>query len=73
MDIPTSDTIREALLGKARAFASSRRSSFSAICIGAGVDSKFLSRVDAGENFSVKTYQRVVDWLDAQEAEEHAA
>ncbi len=67
MDIPTSETIREALLGKARAFVSARRSSFSAICIGAGVDNKFLSRVEAGENFSIKTYQRVIDWLDEAE------
>jgi hypothetical protein len=69
MENPTSETIRNALLTRAKTFVQSRGSSFSAICIGAGVDSKFLSRVDAEENFSVKTYQRVMDWLDAQEAE----
>ena len=67
MDNPTIETIRNALLARANAFVTDRKSSFSAICIGAGVDSKFLSRVDAKENFTVEKYQRVIDWLDGQE------
>lgn len=69
MEAPTTDTIREALLAKANALVTAKRTSFSAICIGAGVESKFLSRVEKGENFSVKTYQKVIDWLDAAEME----
>lgn len=67
MEAPTTDTIREALLTKARAIVTAKQTSFSAICINAGVESKFLSRVEKGENFSVKTYQKVIDWIDASE------
>lgn len=31
-------------------------------------DSKFISRVRAGDNFTLRTYQRVLDWLDSAEA-----
>lgn len=72
MEAPTTETIREAILAKANTLVTARKTSFSAICTGAGVDSKFLSRVEARENFSVKTYQRVMDWMDAA-LREHAA
>ena len=65
-----SQVIRDTLIERARAFVETKKSSFSAIGLGAVNDSKILSRVANGENFSVKTYQRVIDWMDAQEASE---
>lgn len=29
-------------------------------------DHKILSRIRSGENFTIRTYQRLIDWLDAQ-------
>jgi hypothetical protein len=31
-------------------------------------DDRFLARVVDGGNFTLDTYQRVIDWLDAAEA-----
>lgn len=64
-----SQVIRDTLIERARAFVEANRSSFSAIGLGAVNDSKFLGRVEKGENFSMKTYQRVIDWMDAAERE----
>ena len=64
-----SQVIRDTLIQRAEAFIKANKSSFSAIGLGAVNDSKFLGRVASGENFSVKTYQRVIDWMDEQEKE----
>ncbi len=72
----TADAIRQNLLTRARALCEARNTSFSAIGKGAIKDDRFLSRVEAGGNFTLETYQRVIDWIDAQEAtsaEERAA
>lgn len=62
-------SIREALIKRATAYASANGTSFSAIGVAAVQDSKFLARVKNQETgFNIKTYQRVIDWLDAQEA-----
>ena len=63
-----SQDIRNALLARAEAFASVRKSSISAIGMAAVGDSKFLWRVKNGKSFNINTYQKVVDWLDAQQS-----
>jgi hypothetical protein len=72
MITPSSETIRNALVERATKYVDSHGSSFSAIGLAAVNDSKFLARVQKGENFSVKTYQKVMDWLDAAERENAA-
>lgn len=64
-----SDDIRNNLLERARSFAESRKSSFSAIGVASVNDSKFLRRVEEGQGFNINTYQRVIDWIDAAERE----
>lgn len=63
----STDAIRSHILARAKAFAEPRKIALSAIAEAAVKDSKFLARVEAGENFTVKTYQRVLDWMDEQE------
>lgn len=68
----TEHDIRQSLILRAEAYASKTKTSFSTIGIEAVGDSKFLSRVKNNLGFNIKTYQRVVEWLDAQEAKEAA-
>lgn len=64
----TETDIRQALITRAEAFAKANKTSFSAMGIAAVGDSKFLSRVQNPETgFNIKTYQRMVDWLDENE------
>lgn len=69
----TAADVRQNLLDRARAYAERTRTSFSAISQAAVQDSKFLANVERGSNFTIKTYQRVIDWIDAAEASERAA
>lgn len=64
----TSDTVRQHLLDRAEAYIARRRSSLSFISQQAVADSKFLANVKKGDNFTIRNYQRVIDWLDAEEA-----
>lgn len=65
------DTIRDHLLARAKAFSAFSGMSLSAISSEAVKDSKFLPEVDNGKktNFTLATYQRVIDWIDAHEAD----
>lgn len=63
----TSTTIREHLLARATAFSTARNMSFSAMSKEAVKDDRFLARAASGSNFTLKTYQQFMDWLDAQE------
>lgn len=65
----TKERIREHLLSRASAYAASNGTSLSAISAEAVSDSKFLPEVASGkkQNFTLNTYQRVIDWIDAQE------
>jgi hypothetical protein len=64
----TEHDIRKSLIERATAYASKAKTSFSAMGIAAVGDSKFLSRVQNPEiGFNIKTYQRMVDWLDDAE------
>lgn len=65
----TAEAVRRNLLSRATAFSRAHNISFSRISEGATKDSKFLARVEAGENFTIKTYQRVIDWIAAAERE----
>lgn len=70
----TATDIRQALISRAEAFAKANKTSFSAMGIAAVGDSKFLSRVqNPATNFNIKTYQRMVDWLDENESAKEGA
>lgn len=72
-DITETD-IRKSLIDRAETFCRLNKTSFSAIGLAAVQDSKFLSRVANPEiGFNIKTYQKVVDWLDAEEGKQGAA
>lgn len=64
----TADAVRSHLLARAAAFSQSRKISLSRIGEEAIKDSKFLANVQRGDNFTIRTYQRVIDWIDAAEA-----
>lgn len=65
----TADAVRGTLLTKAKAFCEKHNYSFSRVGDEALKDSKFLGRVQGGANFTIKTYQTVIDWIDAKDAE----
>ncbi|MEO3386042.1 hypothetical protein [Mesorhizobium sp. CAU 1741] len=60
----SSDDVRQHLLAKAKTYAERTGASFSHISEAAVNDSKFLANVERGSNFTIRTYQRVLDWLD---------
>lgn len=64
------ETIRAHLLARAKAFAALSGKSLSAISSEAVKDSKFLPEVDNGKkaNFTLATYQKVIDFIEAEEA-----
>lgn len=64
----TAHEIRTSLIARAEAFRKATKTSFSAMSIAAVNDSKFLSRVENPElGFNIKTYQRMVEWLNEAE------
>lgn len=64
----TAHDIRNSLIERATAYAAKAKTSFSAMGIAAVGDSKFLSRVQNAEiGFNIKTYQKMVEWLDEAE------
>lgn len=67
LDISAQD-VRRALLERAKRYCVDHGTSFSAIGIAAVNDSKFLARVEKGFGFNIATYQKVMDWLDAESA-----
>lgn len=68
----TDDAIRQHLLARVDAFQAATGMSLWKISKEAVRDDKFLANVRKGGNFTVKTYQRVIDWLDSQERERAA-
>lgn len=68
----TADQVRRHLLDRAQAYIDRNRSSLSHISQQAVADSKFLANVKAGQNFTIRNYQRVIEWLDEQEATQPA-
>lgn len=65
----TADGIREHLMARANAFSEMHRMSWSAMSKQAVSDDRFLARANAGSNFTIETYQRFIDWMDAWEAD----
>jgi hypothetical protein len=65
----TAEAVRATLIARATAFCAAHNYSLSRLGDEALKDSKFLSRVQAGDNFTIKTYQRVIDWIDERERE----
>lgn len=64
----TAADIRKSLIERAKAYAEAADTSFSAIGLAAVNDTKFLGRVENTEiGFNIKTYQKMVDWLDKAE------
>lgn len=66
-DTVHADAIREQMVSRAEAFADRTKTSLSAISKAAVKDDRFLARAKAGHNFTLKTYQQLIDWLDEQE------
>jgi hypothetical protein len=64
----TDAAIRENLLKRAKAYAAKSGCSLSFISKQAVGDDKFLRNAERGSNFTINTYQRVIDWIDAAEA-----
>lgn len=64
----TDGTIREHLLRRVDEFQKRTGMSLWKISKAAVADDKFLGNVQRGGNFTIKTYQRVIDWLDEQDA-----
>jgi hypothetical protein len=64
----TAEAVRQNLLARVSAFRDRSGCSLSYIGEQALRDSKFIANVQRGDNFTIKTYQRVIDWLDAEEA-----
>ena len=63
----TETDVRNCLIERATAYAKAAKTSFSAIGVASVGDSKFLSRVQSGLSFNIRTYQKVMDWLDNAE------
>lgn len=69
----TAQDIRASLIARAEAYRKANKTSFSAMSISAVNDSKFLSRVENPSlGFNIKTYQRMVEWLDDAERRQQA-
>lgn len=66
---PTADDIRQTLIARAEAFASKHKVSLSRIGLEAIKDSKFLAEAKEGRNFTIGSYQTVMDWMDEAEAD----
>lgn len=62
----TADQVRGHLLDRVNAYQSKVSVSDAKIGTDAVGDHKILVRIRAGENFTIKTYQRLIDWLEAQ-------
>ena len=64
----TAETVRSALLARIDAYKLASGKSDSAIGKEALNDDKFVKRIREGSGFNVNTIQRVIDWIDAQDA-----
>lgn len=63
----TAETVRGALLARIDTYKSLTGKSDSAVGKDALNDDKFVKRIRDGGGFNVNTYQRMIDWLDAQQ------
>jgi hypothetical protein len=70
---PSSEDIRNTLIARAEAFSAKHKVSLSRIGLEALKDSKFLAEVKEGRNFTIGSYQTIMDWIDAAEAEAEKA
>lgn len=66
MSTITADAVRQTLLTRIDAFIATTGKSESFVGKEAVKDDRFVSRIRRGGNFTVETYQRVIDWLDEQ-------
>ena len=65
----TAETVRNSLLARIDAYKLASGKSDSAIGKEALKDDKFVKRIRDGNGFNVNTLQKVIDWIDAQEAQ----
>jgi hypothetical protein len=68
----TANQVRAALLARIDGYLATTGMSASALGKAAAADDRFVKRIRDGGNFTVETYQKVIDWLDAQERERAA-
>lgn len=62
----TAEQVRTALIKRIDAYIASTGKSDSSVGKDAINDDKFVARVRQGGNFTLKTYQKLSDWLDGQ-------
>ena len=62
---PTADNLRHALRERVRDFGKLTGTSQSTVGIEAVGDKSAVSRIAEGSNFKIATYQRLMNWLDA--------
>lgn len=62
----TAEQVRAALLKRIDAYMAATGKSESSVGKDALNDDRFVARIREGGNFTVKTYQKAIDWLDAQ-------
>lgn len=65
----SADAIRQTLVDRAQAYADRHKVTLSYISKEAVKDNKFLADVKKGRNFTLESYQRVMDWLDNADRE----
>lgn len=63
----TADHVRAELIARIDGYLTSSGMSASAFGRDAVKDDRFVKRIRDGGNFTVEMYQRVIDWIDAQE------
>lgn len=61
----TAETVRSALIARIDEYQAATGKSDSAFGKEVLNDDRFVKRVRNGAGFNLKTYQRVIDWLDA--------
>lgn len=71
-ELITEADVRACLIERATAYSAEHGVSFSAIGVAAVGDSKFLARVRSGLGFNIKTYQRLIEWLETSTIREAA-
>lgn len=62
----TADQVRTALIERIDAYIAASGKSDSSVGKEAINDDKFVARIRLGANFTLKTYQKLSDWLDQQ-------
>lgn len=67
------EKLRRTMLRRARAYCRERKTGLSNVGKSAVNDGTFFTDLEGGRNFTVATYNRVMDWFDANSAAKGAS